>query len=110
MRSQTKVAPEMDVPVADTGGTANDTHRTTLPATPQGTGLTLLVRTGQVTQATPTSPGSPPNWTPSPNAAGTMLDHTVIVYRGDNGEEHPSTATEWPVLLIGGGALGLQTQ
>lgn len=41
--------------------------------------------------------------------SGTMLDHTVIVYMGDNGEQHHSTGSEWPVLLIGGGALGLQT-
>ena len=38
-----------------------------------------------------------------------MLDHTVIVYIGDNGEQHHSTASEFPVVLIGGRALGLQT-
>ncbi len=44
-----------------------------------------------------------------PEAGGTMLDHTVIVYMGDNGEQHHSTASEWPMLVIGGSALGLQT-
>jgi arylsulfatase A-like enzyme len=38
-----------------------------------------------------------------------MLDHTIIVYMSDNGEQHHSRADEWPVLLIGGGALGLKT-
>lgn len=40
---------------------------------------------------------------------GTMLDNTVIVYLSDNGEQHHSTAEEWPVLLVGGDNLGLQT-
>ncbi|MCB9669134.1 MAG: DUF1552 domain-containing protein [Alphaproteobacteria bacterium] len=40
---------------------------------------------------------------------GTMLDHTVIVYLPDNGEQHHSTASEWPVLLVGGQGLGLHT-
>lgn len=40
---------------------------------------------------------------------GSVLDHTVIVYIGDNGEQHHSTASEFPVLLIGGEALGLRT-
>ncbi len=38
---------------------------------------------------------------------GTMLDHTVIVYVSDNGEQHHSTASEFPVLLLGGESLGL---
>lgn len=46
--------------------------------------------------------------TPDP-AGGTLLDSTVIVYIGDNGEQHHSTASEFPVVLIGGGALGLKT-
>ena len=45
--------------------------------------------------------------TPEPSADGTMLDHTVIVFIGDNGEQHHSTASEFPVLVIGGRALGL---
>lgn len=40
-------------------------------------------------------------------AGGSMLDHTLIVYIGDNGEQHHSTASEFPVVLIGGSALGL---
>lgn len=47
--------------------------------------------------------------TPDPAGGGTLLDSTVIVYIGDNGEQHHSTASEFPVVLIGGGALGLQT-
>jgi hypothetical protein len=39
-----------------------------------------------------------------------MLDHTVIVYIGDNGEQHHSTASEFPTLVIGGRALGLKTR
>lgn len=44
-----------------------------------------------------------------PEAGGTMLDHTVIVYLGDNGEQHHSTGSEWPLLVIGGQGLGLKT-
>ena len=44
-----------------------------------------------------------------PENGGTMLDHTVIVYLGDNGEQHHSTSSEWPLLFLGGGALGFQT-
>jgi hypothetical protein len=47
--------------------------------------------------------------TPEVNASGTMLDNTVIVYMSDNGEQHHSTGREWPVLLLGGNALGLRT-
>ncbi len=46
--------------------------------------------------------------TPDPHG-GTMLDHTVIVYVGDNGEQHHSQALEFPVLLLGGSAMGLRT-
>ncbi len=42
-----------------------------------------------------------------PEGNGTMLDHTVIVYMSDNGEQHHSSAQDWPMLVIGGGALGL---
>lgn len=45
--------------------------------------------------------------TPETGADGSMLDHTVIVYVGDNGEQHHSTASEFPVLVVGGSALGL---
>jgi hypothetical protein len=38
-----------------------------------------------------------------------MLDHPAIVFMSDNGEQHHSTGTEWPALLIGGNALGLKT-
>lgn len=48
--------------------------------------------------------------TPEPGGnGGTMLDNTVIVYVGDNGEQHHSTGTEFPVLLIGGEKMGLKT-
>lgn len=47
--------------------------------------------------------------TPEVGAPGSMLDHTAIVYMSDNGEQHHSTATEWPMLLLGGNALGLKT-
>lgn len=47
--------------------------------------------------------------TPEVNAPGSMLDHTVILYMSDNGEQHHSEAREWPVLLVGGDALGFKT-
>lgn len=47
--------------------------------------------------------------TPEVNASGSMLDHTVIVFMSDNGEQHHSTAAEWPILVLGGNALGLKT-
>ena len=42
--------------------------------------------------------------TPEPGHDGSMLDRTVIVWIGDNGEQHHSTASEFPVVLIGGRA------
>ncbi len=42
---------------------------------------------------------------PEPGGEGSMLDHTIVVFIGDNGEQHHSTASEFPVLLIGGGAV-----
>ncbi|ATB31978.1 DUF1552 domain-containing protein [Melittangium boletus] len=47
--------------------------------------------------------------TPEVGASGSMLDHTAIVFMSDNGEQHHSTAREWPMLLVGGNALGLKT-
>jgi hypothetical protein len=44
-----------------------------------------------------------------PEGDGTMLDHTVILLMSDNGSTHHSQATNWPMLLLGGGALGLRT-
>lgn len=44
-----------------------------------------------------------------PEGNGTMLDHTAILYLPDNGEQHHSTASEWPCLLVGGSELGLRT-
>ncbi|MEZ4320458.1 MAG: DUF1552 domain-containing protein [Myxococcota bacterium] len=44
-----------------------------------------------------------------PEGNGTMLDHTAILYLPDNGEQHHSTASEWPVLLVGGAGMGLRT-
>jgi hypothetical protein len=46
---------------------------------------------------------------PDPAGTGSMLDNTVIVFIGDNGEQHHSTASEFPVVLIGGKNLGLNT-
>src|SRR5262249_43896435 len=41
--------------------------------------------------------------TPDPADPGSMmLDNTVIVFISDNGEQHHSTASEFPVVLIGG--------
>lgn len=40
---------------------------------------------------------------------GAVLDNTAIVYIGDNGEQHHSTASEFPVLIIGGESSGLRT-
>ncbi len=37
------------------------------------------------------------------------LDHTIIVYMPDNGETHHASGQEWPVLLVGGKALGFKT-
>lgn len=47
--------------------------------------------------------------TPEPGTSGTMLDHTVLLYTSDNGDGHHSGASEFPVLMLGGGALGLET-
>lgn len=44
-----------------------------------------------------------------PERGATLLDHTVLVYIGDNGETHHATAEEFPVVVMGGGALGLRT-
>ncbi|MEM1028718.1 MAG: DUF1552 domain-containing protein [Myxococcota bacterium] len=38
---------------------------------------------------------------------GTMLDHTAVLYLPETGEQHHSTASEFPSLLIGGESLGL---
>lgn len=46
--------------------------------------------------------------TPEVGGEGTVLDHTAIIYVSDNGEQHHSTSEEWPVLLVGGRALGFQ--
>jgi hypothetical protein len=40
---------------------------------------------------------------------GTLLDNTLIIFMSDNGEQHHSQGREWPILLIGGKALGMQT-
>lgn len=47
--------------------------------------------------------------TPELGASGSMLDHTVIVFMSDNGEQHHSRAIEWPTLVVGGNALGMKT-
>lgn len=43
---------------------------------------------------------------PEAGADGSMLDHTLIVFVSDNGEQHHSNAEEFPALLVGGRALG----
>lgn len=45
-----------------------------------------------------------------PEGDGTMLDHTAIVFLSDNGDGHHSTAWEWPVLILGGSRIGLETK
>lgn len=44
-----------------------------------------------------------------PEGNGTMLDHTAIVFMSDNGSTHHSTATNWPMLVLGGSEIGIQT-
>ncbi len=44
-----------------------------------------------------------------PEGDGTMLDHTAIVFMSDNGSTHHSQSTNWPTLIVGGGAMGLET-
>lgn len=44
-----------------------------------------------------------------PENGGTLLDHTVLVYVGDNGETHHAVGDEFPVVVMGGAALGLRT-
>jgi hypothetical protein len=46
---------------------------------------------------------------PESGTTGTYLDHTIIVFMSDNGEQHHSLAKEWPILLLGGKALGMKT-
>jgi hypothetical protein len=41
-----------------------------------------------------------------PEDGGTMLDNTLIVVMSGNGEQHHSSAEEWPFLLLGGQAMG----
>jgi len=36
-----------------------------------------------------------------PEGDGNMLDNTVIVYVSDNSDKHHSTATEWPMVVLG---------
>ncbi len=42
--------------------------------------------------------------------SGTMLDHTAMIYMSSNGEKHHSEAREWPMVLLGGKALGFKTE
>lgn len=37
----------------------------------------------------------------TPEGDGTMLDNTVIVYVSDNSDKHHSSATEWPMVVLG---------
>jgi hypothetical protein len=47
--------------------------------------------------------------TPEAGATGSMLDHTIIVFMSDNGEQHHATGIEWPMLILGGNVLGMKT-
>jgi hypothetical protein len=47
--------------------------------------------------------------TPDPVGSGSVLDNTIIVFISDNGEQHHSTASEFPIVLIGGKNLKLKT-
>lgn len=47
--------------------------------------------------------------TPEMGGSGTMLDHTAMLYLSSNGEKHHSNAREWPMILLGGKALGMKT-
>lgn len=42
----------------------------------------------------------------TPEGNGTMLDNTLIIVMSGNGEQHHSSAEEWPLLLIGGQNMG----
>ncbi|MBM81299.1 MAG: hypothetical protein CMJ78_12010 [Planctomycetaceae bacterium] len=37
----------------------------------------------------------------TPEGNGTMLDNTIIVYVSDNSDKHHSSATEWPMVVLG---------
>ena len=37
-----------------------------------------------------------------PEGDGTMLDHTMIVYMSDSGNEHHADLKEWPFVILGG--------
>ncbi len=37
----------------------------------------------------------------TPEGDGTMLDNTIIVYVSDNSDKHHSSATEWPMVVLG---------
>jgi len=45
----------------------------------------------------------------TPEAGGSMLDNTVIVFMGDSGNRQHSHGENWPMLLIGNPARGLKT-
>ncbi|MBO6939290.1 MAG: DUF1552 domain-containing protein [Deltaproteobacteria bacterium] len=46
---------------------------------------------------------------PEPGGDGSMLDHTVITYVADNGVGHHASARDYPLLIVGGGSLGVAT-
>ncbi|MEE2786212.1 MAG: DUF1552 domain-containing protein [Myxococcota bacterium] len=44
----------------------------------------------------------------TPEGNGSMLDNTLIVWTNENGGLHHSDYQRWPVVLIGGGAMGVR--
>ncbi len=44
-----------------------------------------------------------------PEGDGSMLDHTLIIWTNENGEQHHANYQRWPVAMIGGRSLGLTT-
>ena len=43
-----------------------------------------------------------------PEGNGSMLDHTLIVWTNENGEQHHAGYQRWPVVLLAGDGIGIQ--
>jgi len=79
------------------GSSANPTYRDAIHQVSR-THVSMVAELARTLQSTPEVGGE-----------GSMLDHTVIVVMSDNGEQHHSTASEWPILMVGGFHMGLRT-